>query len=178
MASDLFADSGQHPAAGPLTVFRADLISSEQTSWDELFAGFTTLQAITFSSSLEMLLRLAERLDDMEIVFGSERILTREHLALAQASQTIQSYGFADALADQKALVEALGTVAWARGHAIAQTRRGRLAALPIAARPSQPREAVSAVRSGRTPGSDRLRQSQSRRLRGPSAGDLCRLRR
>ncbi len=108
MASDLFADSGQHPAAGPLTVFRADLISSEQTSWDELFAGFTTLQAITFSSSLEMLLRLAERLDDMEIVFGSERILTREHLALAQASQTIQSYGFADALADQKALVEHL----------------------------------------------------------------------
>jgi hypothetical protein len=44
----------------------------------------------------------------MEVVFGSESILTREHLALAQASQTIQTYGFADALADQKALVEAL----------------------------------------------------------------------
>ena len=41
-------------------------------------------------------------------MFGSERILSREHLALTQASQTIQSYGFADALADQKALVEAL----------------------------------------------------------------------
>ncbi len=96
------------PAARPLTIFRADLISCDQSTWEELFDGYTALQAITFSSSLEMLLRLAERLDDMEIVFGSERILSREHLALTQASQTIQAYGFADALADQKALVEAL----------------------------------------------------------------------
>jgi hypothetical protein len=108
MASDLFADAGHQSALRPLTVFRADLISCDQTSWEALFDGFTALHAITFSSSLEMLLRLAERLDDMEIVFGSESILSREHLALAQASQTIQAYGFADALADQKALVEAL----------------------------------------------------------------------
>jgi hypothetical protein len=108
MPSDLFANASQAPAARPLTVFRADLISCDQTSWEALFEGFTTLQAITFSSSLEMLLRLAERLDDMDIVFGSESILSREHLALAQASQTIQAYGFGDALVDQKALVEAL----------------------------------------------------------------------
>ena len=44
----------------------------------------------------------------MEVVFGSEAILSKEHLALAQASQAIQTYGFADALSDQKALVEAL----------------------------------------------------------------------
>jgi hypothetical protein len=55
-----------------------------------------------------MLLRLADRLADMEVVFGSESILSKEHLALAQASQTIQSYGFSDALIDQKSLVEAL----------------------------------------------------------------------
>ena len=108
MPSDLFADVGKQVAARPLTVFRADLISCDQTSWEELFGGFDRLQAITFSSSLEMLLRLADRLADMEIVFGSDSILSREHLALAQASQTIQAYGFADALVDQKALVEAL----------------------------------------------------------------------
>ena len=108
MASDLFADTNLRPATRPLTVFRAELLSCDQASWEELFDGFTALQAITFSSSLEMLLRLADRLDDMEIVFGSESILSREHLALAQASQTIQSYGFGDALVDQKALVEAL----------------------------------------------------------------------
>jgi hypothetical protein len=55
-----------------------------------------------------MLLRLADWLADMEVVFGSESILSKEHFALAQASQTIQSYGFSDALIDQKALVEAL----------------------------------------------------------------------
>jgi hypothetical protein len=55
-----------------------------------------------------MLLRLADRLGDMEVVFGSESILSKEHMALAQASQAIQSYGFSDALIDQKALVEAL----------------------------------------------------------------------
>ena len=89
-------------------MFRAELVGSEEASWEELFAGYTALKAITFSSSVEMLLRLADRLADMEVVFGSESILSKEHLALAQASQTIQSYGFGDALIDQKALVEAL----------------------------------------------------------------------
>jgi hypothetical protein len=42
-------------------VFRADLIACDQTSWEELFEGFDALQAITFSGSLEMLLRLAGR---------------------------------------------------------------------------------------------------------------------
>ena len=55
-----------------------------------------------------MIMRMADRLADMEVVFGSESILSKEHLALTQASQTIQSYGFGDALIDQKALVEAL----------------------------------------------------------------------
>jgi hypothetical protein len=96
------------PAAKPLTVFRAELVGSEEASWEELFAGYTTLKAITFSSRVEMMLRLAERLADMEVVFGSESILSKEHLALAQATQTVQSYGFTDALVDQKALIEAL----------------------------------------------------------------------
>ena len=96
------------PAAKPLTVFRAELTGCDEAGWEDLFAGYTALKAITFSSSIEMLLRLAERLDDVEVVFGSESILSKEHLALAQASQTIAAYGFADALIDQKALVEAL----------------------------------------------------------------------
>jgi hypothetical protein len=104
----LFGSTGPRPAAKPLTVFRAELIGSEQASWEDLFDGYTDLKAITFSSSIELLLRLASRLADMEVVFGSESILSKEHLALTQASQTIQAYGFADALVDQKALVEAL----------------------------------------------------------------------
>jgi len=105
---DLFAKVKLEPAGKPLTVFRAELTGREEAGWEDLFAGFTTLKAITFSSSIELLLRLSERLDNMEVVFGSESILSKEHLALAQASQTIEAYGFADALIDQKALVEAL----------------------------------------------------------------------
>ena len=108
-------------------MFRAELIGSEEASWEELFAGYTALKAITFSSSVEMLLRLADRLADMEVVFGSESILSKEHLALAQASQTIQSYGFSDALIDQKALVEALVPSPRARWHQAARAG-GRLA--------------------------------------------------
>ena len=78
-------------------MFRAELLSSQQTSWEDLFARFTTLQAITFSSSIKFLLRLAVRLDAMELVFGSESILSEEHPGLAQASRTIQTYGFAGA---------------------------------------------------------------------------------
>jgi len=108
MPADLFADAGLRPAAKPLTIFRAELIGYEDATWEELFAGFTRPKAITFSSSIEFLVRLADRLDDAEIVFGSESILSKEHLALAQASQTVSAYGFADALADHKALTEAL----------------------------------------------------------------------
>jgi hypothetical protein len=119
MAPDLFADVDQHAAAAPLTVFRAELISREQTNWEALFDGFATLKAITFSSSIESLLRMADRLEDMELVFGSESILSREHLALVQASQTVRSYGFTDALADQKALVEGLARLLGRSGRAL-----------------------------------------------------------
>jgi hypothetical protein len=107
-------------------VFRAEPLGSAEEGWEELFAGYTALKAITFSSSLEMIMRLADRLADMEVVFGSESNLSKEHLALTQASQTIQSYGFGDALIDQKALVEALSRFL---GHAAASCWNGSLLA-------------------------------------------------
>lgn len=117
IAEDLFGTAAAQPAGKPLTVFRAELLGCEPARWEELFAGFTALKAITFSSSVELLLRLTDRFDDMEVVFGSENILTKEHLALAQASQTVASYGIADALVDQKALVEGLSRLLGRFGH-------------------------------------------------------------
>jgi len=138
LSVDLFGDAGARPAAKPLTVFHAELLASEQAGSQELVAGFTALKAITFSSSIEMLIRLADRLDDMEIVFGSEAILSREHLALTQASQTIQSYGFADALVDQKALVEALSRLLGRAGqHLLARVAAGTLRFRLLRGRPS-----------------------------------------
>jgi len=107
-SDDLFAETRLESVTKPLTVFGAELTGCENVGWEDLFAGFTNLKAITFSSSIELLLRLAQQLEDMEVVFGSESILSKEHLALAQASQTVEAYGFADALIDHKVLVEAL----------------------------------------------------------------------
>jgi hypothetical protein len=90
---------------GTLTVFHADLIDCEQTGWEALFDGYDSLKAITFSSSIEFLARLVPRFGDVEIVFGSQRVLSKEHVALAQASE---AYTFGDVLADQKAFTEAL----------------------------------------------------------------------
>lgn len=132
MADDLFAAAALQASAGSLTVFRAELLSHGPASWEQLFEGCTAFKAITFSSSVEFLLRLAERLDDMEVVFGAERILSREHLALTQASQTVQAYGFADALVDHKALTEALARLLGRSGkrlldRVVAGTLRFRL---------------------------------------------------
>jgi hypothetical protein len=78
MPADLFADPEPSPAARPLTVFHARLLGREQTSWEELFDGFATLKAITFSSSLAFLVRLVPRFEDAEIVFGAESILSKD----------------------------------------------------------------------------------------------------
>ena len=102
---DLFSDQ---VASGPLTIFEAELLSQSHTDWQTLFQGFDTLKAITFTSSIEFLGQVTGQFRDMEVVFGSERMLSKEHLALAQASQAIEAYTFPDALADQKVLTEAL----------------------------------------------------------------------
>src|SRR5215831_5340547 len=82
---DLFEE--QQATGGPLTVFQAQLLSSFQTDWTGLLAGFEKLRAITFSSSLGFLFRIAGHFADAEIVLGSERILSRQHLVLTQTSQ-------------------------------------------------------------------------------------------
>lgn len=126
IADDLFDTATVQPAGKPLTVFHAELLGCDHANWEELFGGFTILKAITFSSSIELLLRLADRFDDMEVVFGSESILSKEHLALAQASQTVQTYGFADALVDQKALVEGLSGLLGRSGERLLERVAGK----------------------------------------------------
>jgi hypothetical protein len=109
VTADLFRE-GTTRAEGrePLTVFYAQLVSREQTNWRELFNGFDHLKAITYSSGLEAILQLAEMFSDVEITFGSERILSREHAALEQVTQVAEGYTFVDAVADQKAFIEKL----------------------------------------------------------------------
>ncbi|MCE2564557.1 hypothetical protein [Komagataeibacter sp. FNDCF1] len=78
--TDLLSDLPSRQPA-PLTVFQARLDAHARQNWQDVFAGFSTLRAITFSSSLEFLLDLAEQFEDMEIIFGAGHILTKTHLA-------------------------------------------------------------------------------------------------
>jgi NgoFVII-like restriction endonuclease len=106
--ADLFGGAARAEGREPLTVFHVELLSREQTNWRELFQGFDHLRAITYSSGLEAILQLAEMFSDVEITFGSERILSREHAALEQVTQVAEGYTFVDAVADQKAFIETL----------------------------------------------------------------------
>jgi hypothetical protein len=86
-----------------------------------------------FWPDCNVLPRLAGRLADVETVFGSESILSGEHLPMAQASQTMQAYGFAAAPADQKALVEALSRLLGRTGQRLLQrVAAGRRVPVPV----------------------------------------------
>ena len=62
-----------------LVVFRAEMIGSEEASWRQLFGGFERLKAITYSSGLDLTLELTAMFKEVEVTFGSERILSRGH---------------------------------------------------------------------------------------------------
>ena len=88
--------------------------SWSSTSWSKVRArplggtssrASASLKAITFSASVPAILDVAALFEDVEITFGSERVLSRELAALEQAT-TATGYRFTDALADQKAFIE------------------------------------------------------------------------
>ena len=91
-----------------LTIFRAEMVAREEANWRDLFDGFESLKVITYSSGLDIILELAGMFADVEVTFGSERILSREHAALEQASGVVRGYTFLDAVSDQKAFLERL----------------------------------------------------------------------
>jgi hypothetical protein len=89
----------------PILVFDIAVQGARETAWHELFQGFSSLKAITFSASVPAILDVVALFDDVEITFGSERVLSRELAALEQVT-TATGYRFTDALADQKAFIE------------------------------------------------------------------------
>ncbi len=92
--------------SGPaIRVFDITVQNVRQALWKDLFRGFERLQVLTFSASVPAILDVAALFDDVEITFGSERVLSRELAALEQATAAA-GYRFVDALADQKAFIE------------------------------------------------------------------------
>ncbi len=105
---DLDAETATLPlesSAPEIQVFDIRVLGSREASWRSLFEGFQTLEVITFSASVPAILDVAQMFEEVEITFGSERVLSHELAALEQAT-TAAGYRFTDALADQKAFIE------------------------------------------------------------------------
>ena len=99
------SDSPHEAGSAEIQVFDIKVLGTRAVPWRDLFEGFQTLKVITFSASVPAILDVAQMFDDVEITFGSERVLSREIAALEQATAAA-GYRFTDALADQKAFIE------------------------------------------------------------------------
>ena len=80
-----------------LDVVRLDYIGAETMTWQELFAGFDTLHAITYSSGISFVCQLLNQFESAEIIFGCEDVI---------------SYSLQEIMAYQSKLIERLRTSA------------------------------------------------------------------
>lgn len=80
-----------------LDVVKLDYIEAETMTWQELFAGFDTLHAITYSSGISFVCQLLKQFETAEIIFGCEDVI---------------SYSFQEVMAYQSKLIERLRTSA------------------------------------------------------------------
>ena len=59
-----------------LDVVKMEFIEAETLSWKELFSGFDTLHAITYSSGIGFVYQLLEQFKAAEIVFGCDEVIS------------------------------------------------------------------------------------------------------
>ena len=80
-----------------LDVVRLDYVEAQTMTWQELFAGFDTLHAITYSSGISFVCQLLNQFETAEIIFGCEDVI---------------SYSLQEIMAYQSKLIERLRTSA------------------------------------------------------------------
>ncbi|MBC5735225.1 phospholipase D family protein [Lawsonibacter hominis] len=59
-----------------LDVVKMEFSSTESLSWQELFSGFDTLHAITYSSGISFIYRLLDFFEEAEVIFGCDEVLS------------------------------------------------------------------------------------------------------
>lgn len=59
-----------------LDVVRMEFVEADTLRWQELFSGFDTLRAITYSSAIGFVYQLADMFEDVEVIFGCEDVLS------------------------------------------------------------------------------------------------------
>ena len=61
---------------GNLDVVRMEFSGAETVSWQDLFSGFDTLHAITYSSGIGFVYRLLDLFEQAEIIFGCDEVIS------------------------------------------------------------------------------------------------------
>lgn len=59
-----------------IDVVKLDYVGPEKTSWQELFKGYDTIHAITYSSGISFVYKLLDMFDHAEVIFGSEDVMS------------------------------------------------------------------------------------------------------
>ena len=59
-----------------LDVVRMEFVEAETLRWEDLFSGFDSLRAITYSSAIGFVYQLVDMFEDVEVIFGSEEVLS------------------------------------------------------------------------------------------------------
>ena len=59
-----------------LDVVKMEYVGSESITWRELFSGYDSIKAITFSSGIGFVYQLLDMFEDAEIIFGCEEVMS------------------------------------------------------------------------------------------------------
>ena len=59
-----------------LDVVRMEFVEADTLRWQDLFSGFDTLRAITYSSAIGFVYQLADMFENVEVIFGCEDVLS------------------------------------------------------------------------------------------------------
>jgi len=91
-ADDLFS-AQLNLKSGDIDVVEMEFVEAKSMSWQDLFSGYQTLHAITYSSGLGFIEELLSMFDYAEIIFGAEHVM---------------SYSLQEVLAFQTVIIEEL----------------------------------------------------------------------
>ena len=69
-------DAEERKPDSRLYVVKADYLSAERVSWQELFSGYDRLCAITYSSGLDFVCDLLSLFEEAEVLFGNENVMS------------------------------------------------------------------------------------------------------
>lgn len=60
----------------PIDVVKTEFIEAERMPWEQLFEGFNKLYAVTYSSSVDFICKLADKFSETEIIFGCSGVIS------------------------------------------------------------------------------------------------------